>query len=207
MLVDVTLEQISGAIKIAEINTSAIYRDIQTLIKNGYISVYRKASKGTPPIYKIVKSEKMWKPNENQVEIKRKPKDSNINRCNGLGENQTKAKRKPSESTIKEKEKEINIYSRVITRLNELTGKNYRYTTKKTKTLIDARLKEGFIENDFYKVVEIKCKEWLNSEMDIYLRPETLFGNKFEGYLNQNQKQQIMEQAKGKILDMKIGGE
>lgn len=49
-----------------------------------------------------------------------------------------------------------NIYSRVITRLNDLTIKDYKSTTSKTKSLIDARLKEGFTEEDFYSGIEIE---------------------------------------------------
>ena len=44
---------------------------------------------------------------------------------------------------------------------------------------------EGFDEEDFYKVINIKSKQWLHTEMEKYLRPETLFSNKFEGYLNE----------------------
>lgn len=88
--------------------------------------------------------------------------------------------------------KNNNIYTRVITRLNEKASKNFKSATKKTKTSIDARLKEGFVEEDFYKVIDIKCNDWLNNnEMNKFLRPETLFGNKFESYLNQSTNKQI----------------
>ncbi|MDY2737541.1 conserved phage C-terminal domain-containing protein [Intestinibacter sp.] len=80
-----------------------------------------------------------------------------------------------------------NIYSRVIDKLNSLANKKYKYTTNKTKSLIDARLNEGFIEEDFYKVIDIKVKAWKGTDMDRFLRPETLFGNKFEGYLNESE--------------------
>ena len=40
-------------------------------------------------------------------------------------------------------------------------------------------------EEDFYKVINIKSKQWLNTDMEKYLRPVTLFSNKFEGYLNE----------------------
>ncbi|WP_343100994.1 conserved phage C-terminal domain-containing protein [Romboutsia sp. MSSM.1001216sp_RTP31141st1_G3_RTP31141_220114] len=92
------------------------------------------------------------------------------------------------------------IYSRVITRLNELTGKSYKPTTKKTIACIDARLNEGFKEDDLYKVIDIKTKEWLGTEYEKYLRPETLFGSKFEGYLNQKLKEpqnNSLEEFKG----------
>lgn len=69
------------------------------------------------------------------------------------------------------------------------TGKNFKSNSKKTKSLINSRIKEGFKVEDFKKVIDIKTSEWLNDkQMAQYLRPETLFGNKFEGYLNQNPK-------------------
>jgi uncharacterized phage protein (TIGR02220 family) len=80
-----------------------------------------------------------------------------------------------------------NIYIYIVEYLNEKTKKNFKYTTKKTKSLIDARLKEGFSLEDFKKVIDIKIEQWLNDKkMNSYLRPETLFGNKFEGYLNES---------------------
>jgi len=87
----------------------------------------------------------------------------------------------PTIETIQKKE----IYSRVINYLNNKTGKNYKADTAKTKSLIDARLKEDFKAKDFKKVIDVKTKEWLtDSKNNKFLRPETLFGNKFEGYLN-----------------------
>ncbi len=76
-------------------------------------------------------------------------------------------------------------YSLVIKYLNDKAGTNYRDTTKKTQSLINARIKEGFTSEDFKKVIDIKTTEWKKTDMEKYLRPETLFGTKFEGYLNQ----------------------
>ena len=81
----------------------------------------------------------------------------------------------------------INIYSRVIDYLNKKADTRYRSTTKKNKDLIKARINEGFTEDDFIKVIDNKVKEWVNTDMQKYLRPETLFGTKFEGYLNQKE--------------------
>ena len=81
----------------------------------------------------------------------------------------------------------INIYSRVVDYLNEKANTKYRSTTKKTKDLIKARMNEGFTEEDFKKVIDVKVKEWIDTDMVKYLRPETLFGTKFEGYLNQKE--------------------
>lgn len=73
----------------------------------------------------------------------------------------------------------------IVTFLNSVTGSNYRSTTDKTRKLIAARIAEGFAVDDFKTVITKKAKEWTGTDMAQYLRPETLFGTKFEGYLNQ----------------------
>ncbi|BAD65388.1 phage replication protein [Shouchella clausii KSM-K16] len=88
----------------------------------------------------------------------------------------------------KEKENEKIPYDEIISFLNEKASKSYRSSTQKTRDLIKARWNDGFNLGDFKRVIHIKTKEWLNDqEMNQYLRPETLFGNKFEGYLNQKE--------------------
>jgi len=82
-----------------------------------------------------------------------------------------------------------NICDNVIDYLNKKTKKNFRKNTPKTKKLINTRLKEGFLEEDFYSVIDIKSSQWLYTDMEKYLRPETLFSNKFEGYLNEVTKE------------------
>ena len=78
-----------------------------------------------------------------------------------------------------------NIYNNIINYLNQSCNKHYKSNIAKTKKLIDARIKEGFTEDDFKKVIDNKKAQWLNDEkMNQYLRPETLFGTKFESYLN-----------------------
>ena len=85
------------------------------------------------------------------------------------------------------KEENTNIYKYIVDYLNEKTNSKYKHTTPKTKSLINARLKEGFKVEDFEKVIDTKVNDWLeDSKMKNYLRPETLFGTKFEGYLNQS---------------------
>lgn len=73
----------------------------------------------------------------------------------------------------------------IVSHLNSVTGSSYRSTTSKTRKLIAARLAEGFTVDDFKAVITKKAKEWQDTDMAQYLRPETLFGTKFEGYLNQ----------------------
>jgi uncharacterized phage protein (TIGR02220 family) len=76
-------------------------------------------------------------------------------------------------------------YSEIIELLNKKANTNYRSTGKKTRDLIKARFNEGFNFYDFELVITKKCVEWLGTNFQNYLRPETLFSNKFEGYLNQ----------------------
>lgn len=96
----------------------------------------------------------------------------------------------PCHATDKEEDKDIdkeeekNIYAPVISFLNEKAGTKYKPTSSKTQALIRARTAEGFTLEDFQAVITKKCAEWLGTDMEKYIRPETLFGTKFEGYLN-----------------------
>ena len=78
-----------------------------------------------------------------------------------------------------------NIIKDIVEYLNLKTNSSYRYSSDKTRRTINARLNEGFTLDDFKKVIDIKTKQWLGDQkMEQYLRPETLFGTKFESYLN-----------------------
>lgn len=90
----------------------------------------------------------------------------------------------------KERNKEYKNYIiYIVEYLNEKAGTAYKSTTQKTISLINARLNEGFTVNDFEKVIDNKVRDWKGDEkMQRYLRPETLFGTKFESYLNENAK-------------------
>lgn len=85
-------------------------------------------------------------------------------------------------------------YKDVIDYLNQQTGKNYKSTTKKNQTVIRARTDEGFSLDDFKRVIDNKVAEWKGTNMEKYIRPETLFGTKFEGYLNQELQPSGMDQ-------------
>lgn len=74
----------------------------------------------------------------------------------------------------------------IIQHLNMRAGTKYKSNTTKTKQLINARLNEGFTLEDFKTVIDKKCVEWCGTEFEKYIRPNTLFGTKFESYLNQN---------------------
>ena len=86
---------------------------------------------------------------------------------------------------LKQKSQKI-PYEKIIDYLNRKTNSHYRPTSKATRRLIKARYNEGFTDVDFKTVIDKKCAEWLqDGNMVQYLRPETLFGTKFEAYLNQ----------------------
>ena len=72
----------------------------------------------------------------------------------------------------------------IINYLNDVSWKNYKHTTKKTKDCIKARINEWFKLDDFKLVIDNKVKEWRWTDMEKFIRPETLFWNKFEWYLN-----------------------
>lgn len=78
------------------------------------------------------------------------------------------------------------IYTDVVDYLNLKSGKNFKHGIERTRRLIDGRLKEGFSAEDFKAVIDKKCAQWRGDpDREKYLRPETLFGVKFEGYLNE----------------------
>lgn len=86
------------------------------------------------------------------------------------------------------KTQNIKPYKIIVDYLNQKAGTSYRHTSKNTQSHINARISDGYTVEDFYTVIDKKCEEWKGSDMEKYLRPETLFGSKFEGYLNQKAK-------------------
>lgn len=87
--------------------------------------------------------------------------------------------------TVSDNEEEDIPYKEIISYLNEKANRNYRPNIQKNKTLIKARWSEGFRLDDFKHVIDTTVKDWSGTKYEKYLRPETLFGSKFEGYLNQ----------------------
>lgn len=95
----------------------------------------------------------------------------------------------PETPTIETITIEKKIYNRVVDYLNAKTGKNFKSSTPKTKSLIDARVNEKYKPEDFKTVIDNKVACYKLGDFEFkYLRPETLFGSKFEGYLNESCK-------------------
>ena len=120
-----------------------------------------------------------------------------INRIDSVINPQSKVKESKVEDSTKyivekdkrqtENEQTSDICTEVIEYLNLKAQTRYRASTPKTKQLIRARLAEGFILDDFKIVIDNKVSDWKGTEWEKFLRPETLFGTKFEGYLNARQ--------------------
>lgn len=87
-------------------------------------------------------------------------------------------------------------YKAVIDYLNTKLGTDYHSSSKDIRKYIRARCNEGFTYDDFVTVIDKKVREWKETEWEKFLRPSTLFGDKFESYLNQ----------KGRMNSTQTGG-
>ena len=150
------------------------------------------------------------------IELQREPGKKNISKRiirvidksnRGYSENRTEGARKTDEGYSENREEnntlsnntiDNNIYSQIIDYLNEKANRNYRSNIPKNQRLIQARIKENFTVEDFKKVIDIKVQEWgKNEKMNKYLRPETLFGTKFESYLNEKEEKNARSEKTG----------
>lgn len=109
------------------------------------------------------------------------------------------------EIEIRDKSIDIDTIKEIVDYLNLRTNKNFRHSTKTTQSRIKARLNDGFTVNDFKVVIDKQTNKWLNDKkMSDYLRPETLFGTKFESYLNSsdgNEKNDEVIDALGELYN------
>lgn len=110
--------------------------------------------------------------------------------------NSSKVPENEKEKEIQKKEKDESEevperfsaeYREIIDYLNEKTGKKFSARSRVNQGHMSARLKEGFTVDDFKKVIDIKWFQWHDDpKMAKFLRPETLFGTKFDRYLNED---------------------
>lgn len=77
------------------------------------------------------------------------------------------------------------LINKIVEYLNEKAGTHYKATTKNTQKHINQRLSEGYTFESFKAVIDKKCTQWKGTDFEQYLCPDTLFGTKFEKYLNQ----------------------
>jgi len=112
----------------------------------------------------------------------------------GLKNNLTEP-RKPDTVTVTDTVKvTVNDIKEIVNYLNGALGSNYKHSTETTKVSIQARFNQGFTVEDFKQVIDVKVKDWgSRRDMVQYLRPQTLFGTKFESYLNQKEATESRE--------------
>lgn len=89
-------------------------------------------------------------------------------------------------------DKELNnniIY--IVEYLNKKAGTAYRASNKKTQELLRGLLTgdNPYSVDDCITVIDNQYSNWKNTEWEKYIRPSTLFGPKFENYLNGRAKQ------------------
>lgn len=92
---------------------------------------------------------------------------------------------KTNNNEIDNNNNKLSICKEVISYLNSKAKKNFKVDTASHQKFIKARLKEGYVLEDFKKVVDIMVAKWKGTEYEQYLQPQTLFGNKMDNYLNQ----------------------
>ena len=136
------------------------------------------------------------------------------NRTDGCVQNEQTYTREYTETTTENnnnvsEEKPLKVVwteetKHIIDYLNKRTGKKCSVKTKKTAQLIHKLLDNGFTVEDFERVIDIKCKQWLNNEkMNQYLRPRTLFSEKFEDYLNEAPSR-VQQASSGQLVADKM---
>lgn len=103
----------------------------------------------------------------------------------------------------------VSLHIKIIDYFNLVTKMEYRYNNPEIIKLIQERISEGFGFAHFKKVIDIKNQEWKGTEYEAYIRPRTLFGDKFEDYVNQkfealnnNKNLDSFSKRKQRIYDM-----
>ena len=181
-----TVEQLAGLL---DCKVELIERSIKKFVKYGKVKVDKNN------VIKICKWEKYQ--SEYQRQKKYREKDEQKLQPKVTTKSYSKSDRVDIEGDIdieRDKDKKDSKlsgkakipYSDIVSYLNKKAKKNFRLVDK-TKKLIRARYDEDFTLDDFHKVIDVKTKQWLgDAKMSAYLRPQTLFGTKFEAYLNES---------------------
>lgn len=180
----------------------SVYSGLKELIEAKYIS-RRKNKNGTVDYFVFEDKEE-----NNIIDYQEKPNQEKPNQdfVDVLiikDSNNTEYNKK--ELNNKENIKEI---EEIVNHLNLKAGTKYKSSSKNTIKHIKARINDGYTLEDFKSVIDKKCSEWLNSDMEKYLCPDTLFGSKFEKYLNQkinNSKFNYKNTQETEKLDVKWG--
>lgn len=109
--------------------------------------------------------------------------------ANGVAKSKSNSKSNSKEDISsdisKKKGSDLSAITEIVDYLNQAANTSFKASSKNTQSLINARTREGFTVDDFKTVIDGRVKAWANDpKMSEYLRPQTLFGTKFESYLN-----------------------
>ena len=110
---------------------------------------------------------------------------------------------KTNNNEIDNNNNKLSICKEVVSYLNLKSKKNFKVDTASHQKFIKARLKDGYVLEDFKKVVDIMVAKWKGTEYEQYLQPQTLFGNKMDNYLNQPMPRKV--QSFQSAIDERLG--
>lgn len=176
--------------------TKFMFEDVEPTLNDKQTKIFNNLRRPLEKSKKRSKCGSITKSNENQEENETKTKENQKEIKTKLNENQKENENKTHQDVnvnvnvndnvdVNVKKISLEEIKGIIEYLNIKSNSHYKYSTDKTQTLIKARIKDGFTLDDFKIVIDKKCEEWLGTDFEKFLRPETLFSNKFEGYLNQ----------------------
>jgi uncharacterized phage protein (TIGR02220 family) len=176
--------------------TKFMFEDIEPTLNDKQTKIFNNLRRPLEKSKKRSKCGSITKSNENQeeneIEAKENQKEIKIKSNENQKENENKTHQDVNVIVNVNDNVDVNVkkisleeIKGIVEYLNIKSNSHYKYSTDKTQTLIKARIKDGFTLDDFKIVIDKKCEEWLGTDFEKFLRPETLFSNKFEGYLNQ----------------------
>ena len=176
--------------------TKFMFEDVEPTLNDKQTKIFNNLRRPLEKSKKRSKCGSIIKSNENQEENKTKTKENQKEIKTKSNENQKENENKTHQDVnvivnvndnvdVNVKKISLEEIKGIVEYLNIKSNSHYKYSTDKTQTLIKARIKDGFTLDDFKIVIDKKCEEWLGTDFEKFLRPETLFSNKFEGYLNQ----------------------
>lgn len=176
--------------------TKFMFEDVEPTLNDKQTKIFNNLRRPLEKSKKRSKCGSITKSNENREENETKAKENQKEIKIKSNENQKENENKTHQDVnvivnvndnvdVNVKKISLEEIKGIVEYLNIKSNSHYKYSTDKTQTLIKARIKDGFTLDDFKIVIDKKCEEWLGTDFEKFLRPETLFSNKFEGYLNQ----------------------
>lgn len=176
--------------------TKFMFEDVEPTLNDKQTKIFNNLRRPLEKSKKRSKCGSITKSNENQeeneIETKENQKEIKAKSNESQKENENKTHQDVNVIVNVNDNVDVNVkkisleeIKGIVEYLNIKSNSHYKYSTDKTQTLIKARIKDGFTLDDFKIVIDKKCEEWLGTDFEKFLRPETLFSNKFEGYLNQ----------------------